>query len=452
MSPSWKLNIALHYTDGYGYYEEYKNKRTLVEYGLVPFETNGTTIEKSDLVRRKLVDSRFGGGVFSFDYKGDKLDASIGGGLNYYKNTHNGKVVWVKNYLGELNPDHEYYRNIGRKTDGNIYAKINYEILDGVNFYADMQYRYLRYKINGNNDKWDWTADPAHLQPLNIDEDFSFFNPKAGIFWKINNNNNLYASFSVANKEPTRNNYTDNLFAAQPKSERMFDYEVGYTFRKGWFNAGVNLYYMDYKNQLVLNGQLNEIGEAVAENVKDSYRMGIELMAGARITNWLRWDINATWSKNRIQDFVESLPGYHYNADGSSTSLPTVQIKHKDTHIAFSPDFLFNNRFSFNYKGFEAALQSQFVSKQYMTNAEVEELTLDKYFVSNLNLAYTFRPKKVLKEVTVGFTVYNLFNEKYENNGWASSDYTDTVENRGDYAGYAAQAGTNVMGHVSFRF
>ena len=179
--------------------------------------------------------------------------------------------------------------------------------------------------------------------------------------------------------------------------------------------------------------------------------MGVELMLGIKPCKWFQWDINATWSKNRIQDFVESLPGYHYNENGSSTSLPTVQIKHKDTHIAFSPDFLFNNRFSFIYKGFEAALQSQFVSKQYMTNAEVEELTLDKYFVSNLNLAYSFRPKKVLKEVTVGFTVYNLFNEKYENNGWASSDYTDTVENRGNYAGYAAQAGTNVMGHVSFR-
>ena len=144
--------------------------------------------------------------------------------------------------------------------------------------------------------------------------------------------------------------------------------------------------------------------------------MGVELMLGIKPCKWFQWDINATWSKNRIQDFVESLPGYHYNENGSSTSLPTVQIKHKDTHIAFSPDFLFNNRFSFNYKGFEAALQSQFVSKQYMTNAEVEELTLDKYFVSNLNLAYSFRPKKVLKEVTVGFTVYNLFNEKYENN------------------------------------
>ena len=170
---------------------------------------------------------------------------------------------------------------------------------------------------------------------------------------------------------------------------------------------------------------LNDIGEALTENVPDSYRMGVELMLGIKPCKWFQWDINATWSKNRIQNFGESLPGYHYNDDGSSTSLPTVQIKHKDTHIAFSPDFLFNNRFSFIYKGFEAALQSQFVSKQYMTNAEVEALTLDKYFVSNLNLAYSFRPKKVLKEVTVGFTVYNLFNEKYENNGWASSDYTD---------------------------
>ena len=144
----------------------------------------------------------------------------------------------------------------------------------------------------------------------------------------------------------------------------------------------------------------------------------------------------------------ELLEYYRTRVDVNNPSVNLIN----PTHIAFSPDFLLNNRFSFNYKGFEAALQSQFVSKQYMTNAEVEELTLDKYFVSNLNLAYSFRPKKVLKEVTIGFTVYNLFNEKYENNGWASSDYTDTLENRGNYAGYAAQAGTNVMGHVSFRF
>lgn len=467
LSPSWKLNIALHYTDGYGYYEEYKNKRTLVEYGLVPFETNGTTIEKSDLVRRKLVDSRFGGGVFSFDYKGDKLDASIGGGLNYYKNTHNGKVVWVKNYLGELNPDHEYYRNIGRKTDGNIYAKINYEILDGVNFYADMQYRYLRYKINGNNDKWDWTADPAHLQPLNIDEDFSFFNPKAGIFWKINNNNNLYASFSVANKEPTRNNYTDNLFAAQPKSERMFDYEVGYTFRKGWFNAGVNLYYMDYKNQLVLNGQLNEIGEAVAENVKDSYRMGIELMAGARITNWLCWDTNATWSRNRIKNYTEYLSDVNEDwkdmySENWGISQTTRYIG--TTPISFSPDFMANSLISLDYKGFNASLQTQYVSKQYLNNAHQEDCTLDAYCVSNLNLGYTFKLKG-LKSVNVGVTIYNLFDETYESNGYASGSavYEGHGKNQikdkdskllytSNYAAYYPNAGINALAHITLSF
>ena len=308
----------------------------------------------------------------------------------------------------------------------------------------------IDYTIDGNNDKYDWSKNA--LRPLAVDKKFDFFNPKVGLNWNITSNHRVYASFSVAQKEPTRNNYTDGDPDSYPKAEKLLDYEAGYTFANQWLTAGANFYYMDYTDQLVLTGALNDIGEALTENVPDSYRMGIEIMLGIKPCKWFQWDINATWSKNRIQDFVESLPGYHYNDDGSSTSLPTIQIKHKDTHIAFSPDFLLNNRFSFNYKGFEAALQSQFVSKQYMTNAEVEELTLDKYFVSNLNLAYSFRPKKVLKEVTIGFTVYNLFNEKYENNGWASSDYTDTLENRGNYAGYAAQAGTNVMGHVSFRF
>ena len=364
-STAWNLNVALHYTKGDGYYEEYKDGRYLIEYGLKSFTIDGTEVSKSDLVRQKKMDNKFGGGVFSLNYMANRLNASLGGGLNQYRGNNFGRVPWVKNYVGSLSPDHEYYRNKSKKTDGNIYLKANYDLTRGLSAYADLQYRHINYTIDGNNDKYDCSKNA--LRPLAVDKKF-------------------------------------------------------------------------------------DIGEALTENVPDSYRMGIEIMLGIKPCKWFQWDINATWSKNRIQDFVESLPGYHYNDDGSSTSLPTIQIKHKDTHIAFSPDFLLNNRFSFNYKGFEAALQSQFVSKQYMTNAEVEELTLDKYFVSNLNLAYSFRPKKVLKEVTIGFTVYNLFNEKYENNGWASSDYTDTLENRGNYAGYAAQAGTNVMGHVSFRF
>ena len=402
-STAWNLNVALHYTKGDGYYEEYKDGRSLIEYGLKPFTIDGTEITKSDLVRQKKMDNKFGGGVFSLNYTVNRLNASLGGGLNQYQGNNFGRVPWVKNYVGTLSPDHEYYRNKSKKTDGNIYLKANYDLTSELSAYADLQYRHIDYTIDGNNDKYDWSKNS--LRPLAVDKKFDFFNPKVGLNWNITSNHRVYASFSVAQKEPTRNNYTDGDPDSYPKAEKLLDYEAGYTFANQWLTAGANFYYMDYTDQLVLTGALNDIGEALTENVPDSYRMGVELMLGIKPCKWFQWDINATWSKNRIQDFVESLPGYHYNENGSSTSLPTVQIKHKDTHIAFSPDFLFNNRFSFNYKGFEAALQSQFVSKQYMTNAEVEELTLDKYFVSNLNLAYSFRPKKVLKEVTVGFTV-----------------------------------------------
>ncbi len=465
LSSEWNLNVALHYTDGDGYYEEYKNARSLIEYGLKPFEANGTTIKKANLVRRKLVDSGFGGGIFSVNYNNDCINASIGGGLNYYKNTHNGKVMWVKNYLGNLDPDHEYYRNIGRKTDGNIYAKANWSVGSGVNLYADLQYRYTRYKINGNNDKWDWTASPGHLQPLAIDEDFNFFNPKAGAFWNINLYNKVYASFSVANKEPTRNNYTDNLFAARPKAERLFDYELGYTFQKDWFSAGANFYYMDYKNQLVLNGQLNEIGEPVAENVKSSYRMGVELMAGAQIARWLRWDVNATISRNRIKDYTEYLSDYNeswnelYNENGSIAQT-TRYIG--STPISFSPDFMANSLISFDYKGINASLQTQYVSKQYLNNARQEDCTLDAYCVSNLNVGYTFKLRGI-KSINVGVTVYNLFNETYESNGYASGSaiyegksQTKTADSKllytSNYAAYYPNAGINALAHITLSF
>jgi len=441
----WNLNVGLHYTKGDGYYQEYKDGRKLIEYGMQPYEVDGETVKKSDLVRKKAMDNWFGGGIFSVTYKNDRLNASFGGALNRYDGDHFGRVLWVKNYLGYLNPDDDYYRNNATKNDGNLYLKANYELGGGVSAYADMQYRHITYKINGDNDKWN--SATGALQKLSIDEKFDFFNPKAGLSWQINRSNRLYGSFSVAHKEPTRNNYTDGLLTEHPKAERLFDYELGYTFANSWLNLGANLYYMDYKDQLVLTGELNEIGEAVAANVPDSYRMGIELMAGLKLPCGFQWDINATLSKNRIKNFVETLYGH----DDDWNDLPGVKINHGTTHIAFSPDFLLNNRFGYTYKGFEASLQSQYVGKQYMSNMDIEDHRLDAYFVSNLSLAYTFKLPK-LKSVTVGCTVYNLFNEEYENNGWASSDYTNSPEHRNNYAGYAAQAGTNVLGHITLKF
>lgn len=444
-TPQWNVNLGLHYTKGDGYYQEYKGSRSLVEYGLTPFEHNGAPVESTDLIRKKAMDNWFGGGIFSIAYKGDRLNASLGGGLNRYDGDHFGKVLWVQNYIGTLDPDHDYYRNRATKNDGNIYLKANYELTTGLSAYLDLQYRHISYKINGRNDKYDWTAATPGMQKLTIDEDFGFFNPKAGLSWQIDRNNRLYGSFSVAHKEPTRNNYTDGYFTERPKAERLFDYELGYTYANSWLSAGANLYYMDYKDQLVLTGELNEIGEPMANNVPDSYRMGIELMAGIRLPIGLQWDINATLSRNRVKNFTETL----FENEEAGTE-PWI-IKHGDTPIAFSPDFILNNRLGYTFRGFEASLQSQYISKQYMSNARQKDCTLDAYFVSNLNVSYTFRLPQV-KSVTVGFTVYNLFNETYENNGFAGSGYyydDNGAKARYNYAGYAAQAGTNVLGHVA---
>ena len=454
-NPEWKLNVALHYTDGYGYYQEYKNARTLKEYGLEPVVTPEGTSKKASLVRKKCLDSGFGGGVFSLQYTGERLAATLGGGINRYTNDHYGQVIWVENYTSPLAPDHEYYRNYARKNDFNVYIKGNYVITGGLSAYADLQYRHIGYRMRGDNDKWDWTASPEHLQVLDIDEPFDFFNPKAGLNWQMNEHNRFYASFAVAQKEPTRNNYNDGPLVKHPTSEKLYDWEAGYELRSGRFAAGVNLYYMKYKDQLVLNGKINEIGELMAENVPDSYRMGVELMAGYRFTDWLRWDVNATLSRNRIKDYV----GYvsDYDADTWDDMWTQTEIHAGDKTIAFSPSVTVGSMIALDYKGFTAMLQSQYVSRQYLDNFERKEDSLDPYFVNNLDLAYTFKLPH-LRSVTVGATIYNLLDEKYETNGYSQTcalypgGSKDAQYNLYSDPRFYPMAGINALGHVTLRF
>lgn len=454
-NPEWKLNVALHYTDGYGYYQEYKNARTLKEYGLEPVVTPEGTSKKASLVRKKCLDSGFGGGVFSLQYTGERLAATLGGGINRYTNDHYGQVIWVENYTSPLAPDHEYYRNYARKNDFNVYIKGNYVITGGLSAYADLQYRHIGYRMRGDNDKWDWTASPEHLQVLDIDEPFDFFNPKAGLNWQMNEHNRFYASFAVAQKEPTRNNYNDGPLVKHPTSEKLYDWEAGYELRSGRFAAGVNLYYMKYKDQLVLNGKINEIGELMAENVPDSYRMGVELMAGYRFTDWLRWDVNATLSRNRIKDYV----GYvsDYDADTWDDMWTQTEIHAGDKTIAFSPSVTVGSMIALDYKGFTATLQSQYVSRQYLDNFERKEDSLDPYFVNNLDLAYTFKLPH-LRSVTVGATIYNLLDEKYETNGYSQTcalypgGSKDAQYNLYSDPCFYPMAGINALGHVTLRF
>lgn len=439
-----RLSVALHYTKDDGYYNQYKTKRTLVEYGLDPFVYEGETVTKSDLVRLKKNDNGFGGGIFSLTYNRGRVNAVIGGGLNNFRGHHFGQIAWVRNYVGKLDPLQEYYRNLGEKLDGNIYARANVDIAGGLSAYADLQYRHIDYKITGIGDNYDYNT--GAMQTYGIHKKYNFFNPKVGLNWRIRDSHRVFASWSVAHKEPVRDNFTDGDRNHDPKAERLFDYELGYNYTGRIFSAGLNLYYMDYKDQLVATGQLSDTGNPLSVNVPDSYRMGIELQAALKPCDWFEWNINATLSRNRIKNFVE------YIYEDEWTNPITFDLG--DTPISFSPDFTLYNEFDFNWRGFDAQLTSRYVSKQYLNNAHNEEQKLDAYFVSDLHLGYTFKNLLKLKQLRLGFSIYNLFNEKYCNNGYAGAGYYvdggEKVIYR--YAGYAAQATTHVMATVSVRF
>ncbi len=441
---SWSMNGALHYTSGNGYYEQYKTSRTLVEYGLQPFlDADGNTVKKSDLIRKKYNVNDFGGAIFNVKYRNGASTATFGSAINYFHGGHYGEVAWVRNYMGPLDPLQRYYDNTGRKVDFNIYSRGDWSIINDLTAYADLQYRHIHYTIKGASDNYDWNT--GALANLDILRNYNFFNPKVGVNY-THNNHRAFVSWSVAHKEPVRDNFTDADPDRLPVAERMFDYELGYNYTSRLFNVGLNLYFMDYKNQLVVTGQLSDTGNAVSVNVPSSYRAGIELQAGLRPLNWFNWEATATFSRNRIKNFVE----YIYEDEWTNP----VTFDRGDTPIAFSPSVLFHNSFNFNVKGFDAKLSTQYVSRQYMNNARSAEAILDPFCVSNLHLGYTFNNLHGIKTMRLGFAIYNLFNEKYCNNGYTGAGYY--VEGKEKviyrYAGYAAQATTNVMGTIALNF
>ena len=454
------LNAALHYTRGDGYYEEYKRKRTLFEYDL----DNQMTWAKSDLVRQRKMANDFYGAVASLVYNNrQNLQAVLGGGWNKYDGDHYGLVTWVKSPVDPLMPDHQYYGDNTKKTDFNVYGKVNYEFVPGLNAYVDLQYRHVGLKMTGPTDEIDWKVNKRIVYDMK--ESYDFFNPKFGLNYDITTNHKVFVSYAIAHKEPTRNNFQNSLNAEleMPKAERLNDLEVGYKYQSKVFTAGANLYWMDYKDQFVLTGEIDQIGEAITRNMPKSYRLGIELEAAVKPVDWFRWDINATWSKNRVKGITVQL------ADGSVADLG-------DQPLAFSPDWIANNIFTFTYKGLKASLQSQYVSEQYLTNTGFKSyqtlddngkntdvsMMLDGHFTTNIDLSYNFKlPKLGLKDVTVGVTLYNIFSAEYDNNGWAAPCY-DKVDGKvvatgwdtsDQYeAGFAPSAPFNMMAHLSVNF
>ena len=454
------FNAALHYTKGQGYYEEYKRKRTLFEYDL----DNAKTWAKSDLVRQKKMDNDFYGVVASIQYDNkSNLQATVGGGWNKYDGDHFGLVKWVKSPVDALLPDHKYYDNNTKKTDFNVYGKVTYEFLRGLNAYVDLQYRHVGVKMEGPTDEINWDNNQRIV--YDMDKSFNFFNPKFGINYDITPNHKVYISYAIAHKEPTRNNFENNINAEleMPKAERLNDLELGYKYQSKVFTAGANFYWMDYKDQFVLTGEIDKIGEAITRNVDKSYRLGVEVEAALKPVDWFRWDVNATWAKNQVKGITVKL------TDNSVADLG-------DQPLAFSPDWIVNNIFTFNYKGLNASIQSQYISEQYMTNTGFKSyktlddngqptdvsMMLDGHFVTNIDLSYNFKlPKLGIKDATIGVTLYNLFSAEYDNNGWAAPAYekengkvvatgwgtSDLYE-----AGFAPSAPFNMMAHLSVNF
>ena len=454
------LNAALHYTRGDGYYEEYKRKRTLLEYDLDPQETWA----KSDLVRQKKMLNDFYGVVASLNYNNHQnLQATLGGGWNKYDGDHFGYVTWVKSPVAALQPNHKYYDDNAKKTDFNVYGKVTYDFVPGLNVYVDLQYRHVGIKMVGPTDEINWDTNKRIVYDMK--ESYDFFNPKFGMNYDITSHHKVYASYAIAHKEPTRNNFQNSLNAEldQPKAERLNDLEVGYKFQSQLFTAGANLYWMDYKDQFVLTGEIDKIGEAITRNVPDSYRLGVELEAALKPIDWFRWDVNATWSKNRVKGITVQL------MDGGVADLGNQPL-------AFSPNFILNNILTFSYRGAKASVQSQYVSEQYMTNTGFKSyqthddngqlvdvgMMLDGHFTTNVDLSYNFQlPKLGIKDVTVGLTLYNLFSAKFDNNGWAAPAFTqqgDKViatgwgESDQYEAGFAPSAPFNMMAHLSVNF
>lgn len=403
ISPSFSANAALHYTRGKGYYEEFKAGQALSNYGIAPYTVGGTIIDESDLIRRRWLDNDFYGMTYSLNYNPSaSFNFTFGGAYNEYDGDHFGEVIRGQFVPVNLNLQ-RYYQGNGFKKDFNSYAKADYTI-GKLNLYADLQYRTINYKISG--------TDKNRL-PLAQDDQLDFLNPKIGLSYQLNQGSNVYASLAVANKEPNRDDYVNSTPATRPASENLLDLEAGYRIRKGTFSGGLNGYAMIYKNQLVLTGKINDVGEYIRQNVRDSYRIGLELDSRLQLSRQLAWGLTASLSDNKIKNFTEFVDDYDNGGQ--------IVNNYNDVSLAFSPQFIGSSELSLRpFKRTELALLTKYVGDQYLDNTSNSARKLDAFLVNDIRLSYntSFRG---LKNIGMALLLNNVLSEKYESNGYTFS-------------------------------
>ncbi|WP_374174863.1 TonB-dependent receptor [Flavobacterium tructae] len=412
ISDKWSSNLALHYTKGQGYYENFKYNEPIKGYGPIQptkmVENDlGELVPGTDLIRQKWLDNDFYGTTFSVKYKEEKLDVIVGGGWNKYEGAHFGKVIWARNSSQALPGDH-YYDDFSTKTDGNIFAKANYQLTEKLSFYGDLQYRNVTYKANGKDTGL-------------VDDSFNFFNPKAGLNYAINSKNTFYFSYARANREPNRTDYE----GGNVKPEKLNDFELGWRFNSDKFQLNSNVYYMAYKDQLILTGRLDDVGAPIRANTEKSYRLGLEVDATIQLSEKFILRPNFTLSSNKNIDLA--VEGTHYGT----------------TDIAYSPSVIAGNIIVYSpIQNLHISLLQKFVGEQYMNNIELPAAKLADYFVNDLNVSYEIKPKSVFKSILITGLVNNFLDKKYVSNGamWDVYPY------------YYPQAGINFLAGLTLKF
>lgn len=433
LSRNWRINTSFFYTKGRGYYEQYRDNDRFSNYGLPNVVIGDSTIQRTDIIRRRWLDNDYYGTVFSLDYTSfGKLTGNIGGGWNQYQGRHFGEIIWAR-VSGNTNIRDRYYDDNAIKTDFNLYAKAFYQFSPKLTAFADVQVRTVGYSFLGFN---------SQLQNVQQTANLTFFNPKAGLTYLLNDRSSIYASVGVGNREPNRDDYTQSTPESRPRSEQLIDYEAGYKVQTTGLAFSANVYYMSYQNQLVLSGQLNDVGAYNRVNIPVSYRAGLELEAGARLAKNLRWNVNATMSRNRVRNFTEFIDNFDTGKQESRA--------YRETDISFSPSLIAGSQLLLTpAKGLELGLLSKYVGKQYLDNTSNESRKLNPYLTNDIRVIYIVKPK-FAQEIAFTLLLNNVLGEVYESNGYTYAYISEgkiTADN-----GYYPQAGRNFLAGIRVRF
>lgn len=427
---NWSTNLALNYTKGKGYFEQYKEDQAFVDYGLENVDIGNETLTETDLIRRRWLDNDFYVVNANVNYKTNVLNVILGTSYSTYSGDHFGEIIWAQYASNSMIRDRYYNGNV-KKIDASSFAKATYRLNEHLGLYLDLQSRYVHYKTTGTN---------SDVAPFIVDKNYHFFNPKAGVSYNINTNNNLYFSYARANREPNRDDFENN---ADVKPEQLNDFELGWRHTSNVFSLNTNLYYMLYNEQLVLTGAINNSGNPIRDNSGKSYRLGLEVDAVFNISKAFSVQPNMALSMNKNKETFASI-------DGEIVDLG-------ETNISYSPNIVAGNAFVVKpLKGLQMSLLSKFVGEQYMGNTDSEASKLDSYFVNDFNVMYEIETTSIFKSIIISGLVNNIFNEKYSSNGfyytyddtWTDPNQITTIEG----TGYYPQATRNFLLGVTLKF